>query len=688
MVSEDARINIGVNGQAVSDALAKIGKDMDTMANSLTGRLARIGGAWGAIAPVISGVGAVANEAWEGLKGSVTAAGEREQVQLRFGRLLLDPAAGEEFVEQLTELAARTPLEMGEIFDAGAAIVSRTPLRGEEALDFLRRAGDLAVSANISLAQMVDTLAKPFQRGGLSNEVVEMLENANVAFKKTLAEAEGISEMEVFENISKKRYGVDEYVAVLTQLTDEGSQAFGMMAAQAETFDGKMSTLQDTFGELQVTLGQAVLPALTDVVGEASLALESMAPLFEAVGDALSEIVGFAGGEVLGSVTDQTVGFTDAMVDGVLATVDAVSVLAEAFSDVWDVVSPLAGLLLDVGGGVMRWVGNIRAVLWDVAKLKLGADDGAVMTRIRDQRQAELDETISEVNRVNARTARKKRQEERAAARQKAQEEKEWKELERRIVGPQEGPRRRSLAELTTERKALDEEKARREEEERRRKNWSNAESERRTRLRLEGLRMMPYEQRSHALEANMRAAGLAGTVSDESITAKINELMKADPVGHEHEIAELKRMRELWSELVEQRREYEKQAMGDNADLVARALEATRQHEQAFELREVEAARRRSAELQDAGATAAEAANRAALESALRRAERMQQHARPVEFVQQDGAHLGSGATSIRLGDMQLAEARRGNKYLEDIYSFLRYNQGSVSSSPYAVLA
>ena len=69
-----------------------------------------------------------------------------------------------------------------------------------------------------------------------------------------VAEDAGISMGEVYDRISKGKISVDQVTEAMRKMTSEGGQYFGLMDAQSETLNGRLSTLSDT---VQMKLGEA-----------------------------------------------------------------------------------------------------------------------------------------------------------------------------------------------------------------------------------------------------------------------------------------------------------------------------------------------------------------------------------------------------------------------------------------------
>lgn len=101
---------------------------------------------------------------------------------------------------------------------------------------------------------------------------------------------------EVYDAISKGELPVSEVTKAMQQMTSEGGQYFGLMEKQSETFNGKMSTLSDTWntflGErvkpLNDFLSATLIPTLIYVLSN----FQQFQPIFNGIAIALGVVTG------------------------------------------------------------------------------------------------------------------------------------------------------------------------------------------------------------------------------------------------------------------------------------------------------------------------------------------------------------------------------------------------------------
>lgn len=183
------------------------------------------------------------------------------------------------------------------------------------------------------------------------------------------------------------------------------------------------------------------------------------------------------------------------------------------------------------------------------------------------------------------------------------------------------------------------------------------------------------YDKKSiHGQERQLRrdaqAAGYWGEMNPEGIRAHLDELARTGAKDNEDRIAALERILQLHDELVKRKQRYQQQRTTDMQELRIQALELAGRQRAADALREELELQQRITELRERGATKKQATEQATMEAKMREVseqrERMK-NGKGISFVQSSLASVGGGA-SRRLGNVQLAEAKKHSKLLKEI--------------------
>lgn len=198
-------------------------------------------------------------------------------------------------VNDLVKMGASTPFEFLDLANATQKLMS-FGLSADDAIGSLTMLGD----ASQGDAQKLDSIVTAF--GRMSSSAKVTLEDLNMMIDSgfnpltQVAKNTGMSMAEVYDAISKGELPVSEVTKAMQQMTSEGGQYFGLMEKQSETFNGKMSTLSDTWntflGErvkpLNDFLSTTLIPTLIYVLSN----FQQFQPIFNGIGIALGVVTG------------------------------------------------------------------------------------------------------------------------------------------------------------------------------------------------------------------------------------------------------------------------------------------------------------------------------------------------------------------------------------------------------------
>lgn len=259
----DVGLNVDTSGLAQLSALAD---DLDVsiggVAGGVTnlipmlGRLGTSAGAAGAAAGVLALVTAtVALQAsWVRMAADV----ETTIVSLDS----LTDGMGEQMFGALQDFAAETPYALDEVTAAARRLLGAGIEMGDIE-GVLTDLGNAASAYGVSLEQVTGIFSQMLLKGRVTNEELLQLAEAGVPAASILADALGVTTAQIEEMASAGQLGAD---AVNLLAEAMGSDAMGAMDAQAETLNGKLSTLNDTFAQIGQTLGAELLPIVSAAV--------------------------------------------------------------------------------------------------------------------------------------------------------------------------------------------------------------------------------------------------------------------------------------------------------------------------------------------------------------------------------------------------------------------------------------
>lgn len=676
-MAADANVTIGADGSAFSSTLKALVKDTDTMANSMTARLARLGGAFGALKDMGGMIGGLAGSLVNMARAVVKPAAAAETLSLSFEVMLGNETETLEFMEKLNQYAATTPFALDEISAAAKVMLANTSLGAEEVMTRLRQIGNLSAMTGKSMRDIAQVYAKAMNVG-VTNEVAESLETMGIPIRKTIAELQGISFEEVFDKISKRVLAAEHLNAALETLTTTGGKFDGATERLSQTFDGLASTLDDNVNMALRTFGEQLLPSITPVLQNMIRLVDEAMPHVERLGMVFGEWIG-------ARVEDTVVPALDRLILQLPELGTQARWLMEDIQAMADKLLMIPNALEDLGNAFKRWslikvaegvysMGGDKAQRWADRVMKNNSTEQKRKNEIAALRQQRDEEWKAAEQRALARKAEAQaRDEARAAERAAAAEQKQANDA-----------RLRQEMELAEARKAAAAEAKRHEEEHQRRlENYMDRRRRWKRNQEQKKFDELSIGDQGKALRQEARRNGVEGKVTPESIRARLDALAKEDAKNNEGKIAALERVLEAWDKLVDRKKAYAKQQADDRLTLRADAMEAAGNRRGAEKLREQMSVAARVEELKNAGADARTAKEQAMLEAKVAQAQQLQtqlQNSR-VEFVQSHLAAQGGGGASLRIGGSQLEEAKRHTDLMREIRTALNKVKDKVTT-------
>ena len=245
----------------------KVGEEMGggfNMAAAAAGTLRTALGAIG-ITGFAAGALKAAGAVREFGASSVAAAAEMETYSTRFATLLGDTRAAEQHLGKLTKYAAATPFEMAGISQASATLLA-FGVEARDSMEVLRMLGDVAAASGGDLSELARVYGKVNTAGKMDTVDINQLNDRGLNIRKLLADRDGLSMDAVKKNIEAGAYDVADLRWAIEQETGEGGAFFGGAANLSKTFNGLLSTLKDNINMFKTSLGEVVLPALSDML--------------------------------------------------------------------------------------------------------------------------------------------------------------------------------------------------------------------------------------------------------------------------------------------------------------------------------------------------------------------------------------------------------------------------------------
>ena len=159
-----------------------------------------------------------------------------------------------EIIKELQEFGAVTPFTSSELIEQTKRLKA-FGFTTEELVDTTKRLSDVAGATGADLTGIATAFGQIRAKGKLQQEENLQLLERGVDITTELKRITGL-QGDAFEKAQRQgKIGADLVNQALINLTNEGGAFFKGASAQAETLNGKLSTLQDTIDTLARTIG-------------------------------------------------------------------------------------------------------------------------------------------------------------------------------------------------------------------------------------------------------------------------------------------------------------------------------------------------------------------------------------------------------------------------------------------------
>lgn len=307
-----------------------------------------------------------------------------EDYTTNFKVLLGDYEKAVKFVQQIQEMAAKTPFGMGDLADAAQTLLTFN-ISSQKAIDIMSRLGDVAMGNKEKFAALayvygqVNNVGKLLTQDlrqmqgqgfnplneiatltGLSMEnLTEIMGGASEESKKAMLSMAGVTNYGR-EIIERGYISADDLYKALVAITSEGGTAFEGMAAASKTFSGLISTLKDDIDEMLGTLTSGAFNFVKEQIPAAIDIIAAIKSLIEGKGDAAQ--IAELGTNLIVKIVDGIADGAERVAGPVISAIESVVTKIDA-SKLAGAGGKLIGKLANALATILRGSGNIIAQL-------------------------------------------------------------------------------------------------------------------------------------------------------------------------------------------------------------------------------------------------------------------------------------------------------------------------------------
>ena len=210
-------------------------------------------------------------------KGFIEQAGAMEQNQVAFETMLGSASKAKTLLQQMSDFAAKTPFQLPDVVNAGKQLLAYG-FQQEKVIDTTRMLGDVAAGLNIPLGDIIYLFGTLRAQGRAYTKDLNQFTARGIPILDLLAKQYGVTTSEVFKLAETGKIGFEDINKAFQTMTGSGGQFFNLMDKQSKTTLGTWSNLQDSITRVQITLGQALLPAVNQI-------MDAVMPLIQQFGE-------------------------------------------------------------------------------------------------------------------------------------------------------------------------------------------------------------------------------------------------------------------------------------------------------------------------------------------------------------------------------------------------------------------
>jgi tape measure domain-containing protein len=297
IIAEDKATDVlKQTGKAVDDA-GKAAKEAGGAFEGMGKTMASIAGGMGLQMGLQAIVGTLKNV----VVGSFELAAALETTKVGFTTMLGSGEAAQGMLDDLKAFADTTPFEFTDLTEAASKMVAMGTA-AEDVIPMLTTVGDTAAGLGLGKAgidRITLALMQMGAKGKIGGDDLRQLAEAGIPAMKYLADGAGVSTAEMAKLVEKGLVPAKE--GVQTLLANMKQDFGGLMAKQADTASGKLSTMKDAMAGLGTEIGEVLVPkvkagadALTiffnvmkDVLAKSNNQAETIGKLDEALAKSL-----------------------------------------------------------------------------------------------------------------------------------------------------------------------------------------------------------------------------------------------------------------------------------------------------------------------------------------------------------------------------------------------------------------
>lgn len=215
-------------------------------------------------------------------RAAINAAKDYEVLRVAFTTFIGNAALAEIKIKQLRQFAAETPFTVDEVFKASRTLLGYG-VAANELIPIIKRLGDVAGGTGAPLERIALVFGQVRAAGRLYGQDLLQLINAGFNPLQEISRTTGKSFGQLKDEMRKGLVTFDQVNDAFITATSEGGKFFNLTNALANTTQGRLARLSESWTELLRVLGEGLLPTFNAVVVSATNVIAGLKELPEVV---------------------------------------------------------------------------------------------------------------------------------------------------------------------------------------------------------------------------------------------------------------------------------------------------------------------------------------------------------------------------------------------------------------------
>ena len=194
-------------------------------------------------------------------------------------------------IKELQDFGAVTPFTSSELIEQTKRLKA-FGFETNELVETTKRLSDVAGATGADLQGIATAFGQIRAKGKLQQEENLQLLERGVDITTELKNITGLQGEAFASAMRKGQIGADLVNQALVNLTNEGGAFFGGATAQADTLNGKLSTLLDAVQNLARTIGEVLEPVIKKALDFATKGVQAIDKIFQRINKIASKIIG------------------------------------------------------------------------------------------------------------------------------------------------------------------------------------------------------------------------------------------------------------------------------------------------------------------------------------------------------------------------------------------------------------